>query len=87
MNFASDLPYTLISSIHEKWDYSKFANKYVNVADLRKAMNQNNHLKVYVVSGFFDLATPYFATDYTLNHLGVDPNLHKNAQSLLCNRL
>lgn len=79
LNFASDLPYTLISSIHEKWDYSKFANKYVNVADtLRKAMNQNNHLKVYVASGFFDLATPYFATDYTLNHLGVDPNLHKN---------
>ncbi len=41
-------------------------------------MNQNPYLKVYVASGFYDLATPFFATDYTLNHLGVDPNLRKN---------
>lgn len=79
LNFASDLPYALLAPIYEKWDYSKFANKYVNVADtLRKAMNANPHLKVYVASGFFDLATPFFATDYTLNHLGVDPDLRKN---------
>ncbi|MFN8445303.1 MAG: hypothetical protein U0175_31230 [Caldilineaceae bacterium] len=79
LNFVSDLPYELLASLYEKWDYSKFANRYLHVADtLRKAMNQNPYLKVYVASGFYDLATPFFATDYTLNHLGVDPNLCKN---------
>ena len=34
-------------------------------------MTQNPHLRVHVSSGFFDLATPYFATDYTLAHLGL----------------
>lgn len=79
LNFVSDLPYELLASLYEKWDYSKFSNKYLHVADtLRKAMNQNPYLKVYVASGFYDMATPFFATDYTLNHLGVDPSLRKN---------
>ncbi len=79
LNFSSDLPYEVIAMLWDKWDYSKFQNKYVNVADtLRKAMNQNPFLKVYVASGYYDQATPYYATDYTLNHLGIDPNLRRN---------
>ena len=35
-------------------------------------------MKLYVASGYFDLATPYFATDYTLSHLGLDPTLRGN---------
>ncbi len=30
------------------------------------------NLKVFVASGYYDLATPHFATDYTFNHLNVD---------------
>jgi carboxypeptidase C (cathepsin A) len=28
-----------------------------------------------VASGYYDLATPYFATEYTLDHMGLDPSL------------
>jgi carboxypeptidase C (cathepsin A) len=28
---------------------------------------------VFVASGYFDLATPFFATDYTLSHMGLAP--------------
>jgi carboxypeptidase C (cathepsin A) len=35
-------------------------------------------LKVFVANGYFDLATPYFATRYTFNHLGLDPSLQEN---------
>jgi len=43
---------------------------YVNVApDLALAMTQNPHLQVMVNSGYYDLGTPFFATDYTFDHL------------------
>ena len=38
----------------------------------------NPHLKVFVANGYYDLATPYFATEYTLNHLGLEPDLQAN---------
>jgi carboxypeptidase C (cathepsin A) len=41
-------------------------------------MTQNQHLKVFVANGFYDLATPYLATRYTFTHLGIDPSLQRN---------
>ena len=42
---------------------------------LRDAFAKNPHMRVFVASGYFDLATPYFATEYTLAHLGLPPSL------------
>ena len=33
--------------------------------------------KVMVCAGYFDLATPYFAAEYTLNHMGIHPETQK----------
>jgi carboxypeptidase C (cathepsin A) len=41
-------------------------------------MSKNTFLKVFVANGYYDLATPYFATQYTFNHLGLDPSLQEN---------
>jgi len=30
-------------------------------------------MRLYVASGYYDLATPYLATEYTLAHLGLEP--------------
>ncbi len=50
-------------------------NSYLNVAeDLRTAMSQNPALKVFVACGYYDLATPLFAAEYTFNHLGFEPD-------------
>jgi carboxypeptidase C (cathepsin A) len=79
LRFESDLPYEILTSRVQPWDYSKHQNQYVNVAEtLREAMTQNPFLKVFVANGFFDLATPYYATWYTFNHLGLDPSLQDN---------
>jgi len=45
---------------------------------LRQAMSTNPHLKVFVANGYYDLATPYFATEYVFNHLGLDESLRDN---------
>ncbi len=43
---------------------------YTDVApDLAMAMTQNSDLQVMVNSGYYDLGTPFFATDYTFDHL------------------
>ena len=41
-------------------------------------MTQNRSLKVFVANGHYDLATPFFATEYTFDHLGLDPTLRSH---------
>ena len=61
------------------WSYSEFENQFVNVGEkLRAAMTRNPYLKVFVGNGYFDLGTPYYATEYVVNHLGLDPETRKN---------
>ncbi|MFQ5719480.1 MAG: S10 family peptidase [Acidobacteriota bacterium] len=43
--------------------------------DLAHAMGYNPNLEVLVLNGYFDLATPFFATEYTMDHLGLAPEL------------
>lgn len=79
LEFESDLPYEILSGRVHPWDYSSHQNEYVNVADtLRKAMTTNPALKVYVANGYFDLATPFLATEYTFSHLGLTKTLQEN---------
>ncbi len=79
LQFESDLPYEILTGRVWPWSYADHENQFVNVAEtLRKAMSTNPHLKVHVANGYFDLATPYFATEYTFNHLDLDPELQPN---------
>ncbi len=74
LGFKSDLPYEILTDRVRPWSYNEFSNSYLNVAeDLRKAMAQNPALKVFVGNGYYDLATPFFATEYTFDHLGFEP--------------
>ncbi len=76
LKFESDLPYEVLTGRVNPWSYSEFENRYVNVADtLRDAMTQNPALKVFVGAGYYDLATPFYSAEYTLNHMGLDPKL------------
>lgn len=79
LEFESDLPYEILSGRVHPWNYGGHQNEYVNVADtLRKAMTTNPALKVYVANGYFDLATPFLASEYTFTHLGLDKSLQDN---------
>lgn len=76
LDFKTDLPYEILTGNVQPWDYSKHQNQYVNVSErLREALTQNPYLRVFVANGYFDLATPYFATEYTMSHLGLDATL------------
>jgi carboxypeptidase C (cathepsin A) len=76
LKFESDLPYEFLTGRVRPWNYAPYENRYVNVAEtLRRAMTQNPFLHVFVGKGYYDLATPFFAADYTMDHLGLDPTL------------
>lgn len=72
-------PYEILTGNVHPWSYETFTGKYVDATDqLRSAMTSNPYLKLFVACGYNDLATPHFAMQYTLNHLGLDGSLREN---------
>ena len=77
--YESDLPYEILTGRVHPWSYASFENRYVDVAEtLRREMHRNPALHVLVANGFYDLATPYFATEHTFAQLQLDPALRAN---------
>jgi len=48
--------------------------------DLADAIRKNPNLRVFSANGYFDLATPFFATEYDLSHMSLPPKLVGNVQ-------
>jgi carboxypeptidase C (cathepsin A) len=79
LNYTNDLTYYILGGGIGKWNYSNVQNKYLNVAEyLRQAMSVNPSLKVWVLGGYYDFATPYFASEYVIKHMGLRPEQQKN---------
>jgi carboxypeptidase C (cathepsin A) len=79
LKYESDLPYEILSEFVHPWSYKEFENQYVNVGEtLRAAMSYNPYLKVLAANGYYDLGTPYFATEYTFDHLGLSEDQRRN---------
>jgi carboxypeptidase C (cathepsin A) len=85
LSYKSDQPYEVLTDKVDPWSYEKFQNRYVNVAGmLRDAMTQNPNLKVMIATGYYDLATPFFAAEYTVSHLGLEPALSNHVSLTYC---
>jgi len=79
LKYENDLPYEILTGRVRPWHYGPAQNQYLNVAEtLRGAMTQNQNLKILVAAGYYDFATPFFAAEYTFNHLQLDPTLRRN---------
>ncbi|HLH52768.1 MAG TPA: peptidase S10 [Verrucomicrobiae bacterium] len=77
LKYETDMTYEVLTSVGPwNWDSS---NGYVDVGEtLANALTFNPFLHIHVSSGYYDLATPLFATRYTFDHLHVDPALLGN---------
>jgi carboxypeptidase C (cathepsin A) len=77
LKFEDDRSYNILASVG-KWNWAA-ENEFADVSEtLAESMTTNPFLKVHVSSGFYDMATPYFASRYTFNHLIVHPDLAEN---------
>jgi len=79
LKYKNDLHYEWITDEVRPWNMNTRGGGEVNVAEtLREAMSRNKYLQVMVACGYYDLATPYLAAEYTFDHLGLAPFLMKN---------
>ena len=73
--------------INQAWDWkhkapgAQRASQVANTAlDLSAAMRQNPKLKLYSLNGWYDMATPFFGTEYDIAHMNLDPTLRGNVR-------
>jgi carboxypeptidase C (cathepsin A) len=78
--------------INQNWDFKHRASgggggrgggeqtRPDTAVDLGDAMRKNPKLRVFSANGYFDLATPFFATEYDLNHMDLPAKLVGNVQ-------
>jgi len=80
LGYKTDATYYVLGGGILPWDYGQQnQNRYVDVSDsLRGAFAKNPHMKVFVGCGYYDMATPYFAAEYTFSHMGLHPSVRKN---------
>jgi carboxypeptidase C (cathepsin A) len=51
----------------------------MNVAPaLARAMNNDPGMQIMLNNGYYDMATPFFATEYTFDHMGLPASLRAN---------
>ncbi|HJZ98076.1 MAG TPA: hypothetical protein VKE70_16315 [Candidatus Solibacter sp.] len=75
LGYKTDLYYYPSGGI-QPWDYQVQNGFGDTTALLKNAMTKNPYMKVMVAAGYYDLATPYYAAEYTFNHIGLSPEMH-----------
>lgn len=79
LGFKSDLEYYILGGgITSPWNWGTNNGFADTSVALNSAMRKNPYMKIFVGSGYYDMATPYFATEYNLAALGLDPAIRKN---------
>ncbi len=82
LGYRTDRAYEIrAGDLVRPWSYAGSQNRYLNVAeDLRHAMAENPSLRLLVASGYYDLATPFFAMDYTVSQMGLSAEQRRNVE-------
>jgi carboxypeptidase C (cathepsin A) len=79
LRYENDLQYEVLSSRLPGWNYGTAGNGYTRVADeLRRTMIKQPTMRVLIAAGYYDLATPYFAADYTVNQMDLPKEIRSN---------
>ena len=71
----SDMPYKVFAYDErgfQNWDWGNAVEGFPSTAGgLRSAMIKNPYMKILVMEGYYDLATPFAAADWTMDHLNL----------------
>ena len=84
LGYKSNLPYYISNPdrLWAAWTWGDAGAGYPDTSEaLRRTLSKNGFMRVFIANGYFDLATPYFATRYTINHMGLDPSLQGNIEN------
>lgn len=74
LKWNTDMYYTLSARV-QPWDQGQPGGP---AEALRSAMTQQGHLRVLVLCGYYDVATPFNGIEHTVSHMGLEPAIRKN---------
>jgi carboxypeptidase C (cathepsin A) len=75
LGYKTDLYYYPSGGV-QPWDYGVQNGFGDTTSLLKNALTKNPYMKVMVAAGYYDLATPYYAAQYTFDHMGLSPEMH-----------
>lgn len=83
LGVETDLTYHLLNfEVFKAWKFDikgDFKQGFVgSVDDLRVGMTLNPYMQVYINHGYFDLVTPYFASNHLANLMKLNPEIRPN---------
>ncbi|HKU23422.1 MAG TPA: hypothetical protein VJQ50_20590 [Terriglobales bacterium] len=82
LGYKTDAPYEVFAmggGLWRQWEWGSAAKGFPDTATaLRAAMVKDPYLKVMVLEGYYDLATPYYAANYVIDHLSLPADFRKN---------
>jgi carboxypeptidase C (cathepsin A) len=82
LNYKSDMPYRVFAfdePAFQKWEWGNAEQGFPSTAGgLRSAMIKNPYMKVLVMEGYYDLATPFAAANWTMDHLDLGSPFRQN---------
>ena len=82
LGYKVDMPYNVRAprgGPNDTWDWGSAGQGFPDTASaLRQAIVKNPYLKILVMEGYYDLATPYFAANYTVDHLNLPQRYRDN---------
>jgi carboxypeptidase C (cathepsin A) len=89
LGYKTDMPYhvAVYGNKEFDWDWKHRApgdddrqNNPDVAVDLAAAMRTNPYLHVMSLNGYYDMATPFFATEYDLAHMMLEPAQKQNLE-------
>ncbi|HVT29053.1 MAG TPA: peptidase S10 [Lacipirellulaceae bacterium] len=81
LKFEDTHVYEVLTTNIHPWDYGYFHAHFPDASNtLRASMSADPYLKLFVASGYFDLATPAAAVRYSVEHMRLPPELQKNIE-------
>jgi carboxypeptidase C (cathepsin A) len=82
LNYKSDTPYRVFAYDQpgfRDWEWGNAVQGFPSTAGgLRSAMIKNPYMKILVMEGYYDLATPFAAANWTMDHLDLGPQFRQN---------
>lgn len=82
LGYKVDMPYNVRAprgGPNDTWDWGSAGQGFPDTASaLRQAIVKNPYLKVLVMEGYYDLATPFYAANYTVDHLNLPQKYRDN---------
>ena len=81
LGYKVDMPYNVRAprGPNDTWDWGSAGQGFPDTASaMRQAIVKNPYLKILVMEGYYDLATPYYAANYTVDHLNLPQKYREN---------